>query len=101
MSDRIQSSLDGAQPPANLSAPLQALWWLKKGDLQMGPEWRTAHEICQSVDGDKAHDWVHALVHWIEGDQSNANYWYRRVGEQRHGNDIAGEWRYIVERLGG
>ncbi|MEM8590499.1 MAG: hypothetical protein AAGG65_20755 [Pseudomonadota bacterium] len=101
MSDRIQSSIDGAQPPADLPPPLQALWWLKKGDLHMGPEWHTAHEICQTAEGDKAHDWVHALAHWIEGDESNANYWYRRVGEQRHGTDIAGEWRYIVERLGG
>ena len=101
MSDRIEASLDGDQPPAGLSAPLQALWWLKKGDLQMGPEWRTAHEICQTAEGDKAHDWVHALVHWIEGDESNATYWYRRVGERRHGTDVVAEWQHIVDRLGG
>ena len=101
MNDNLQASLDGAQPPAELSAPLQALWWLKKGDLHTGPEWHKAHEICQTAEGDKAHDWVHALVHWIEGDQSNANYWYRRVGEHRHGNDVAAEWQHIVDRLGG
>jgi hypothetical protein len=41
---------------------------------------------------------VHALVHWIEGDKSNAAYWYRRVGAERAA-DIATEWQRIAEEL--
>ena len=53
-------------PPAALSPPQQALWWLKKGQLAMGPEWRKAHDLCQTREGEHAYDLVHALVHWIE-----------------------------------
>jgi hypothetical protein len=85
-------------PPAALSPPLQALWWLKKGGLSMGEEWKKAHELCQTQEGEHAYDLVHALVLWIEGDKSNAAYWYRRVGEQRAA-DIKTEWQRIVSEL--
>ncbi len=85
-------------PPVALSPPLQALWWLKKGELVMGEEWKKAHELCQTQEGEHAYDLVHALVHWIEGDKSNAAYWYRRVGEQRAA-DIKTEWQRIVSEL--
>jgi TPR repeat protein len=84
--------------PSGLSPPLQALWWLKKGGLAMGPEWRRAHEICQAREGEHAYDLVHALAHWIEGDASNADYWYRRAGEKRAG-DVAAEWTRIAAAL--
>lgn len=87
--------LDTAWP-----APLQALWWLRRGGLRTGPEWQTAHELCQQDEGDRAHDLVHALAHWIEGDSANAAYWYRRVGEKRAAT-IAEEWQRIATRLAG
>lgn len=86
-------------PPEDISKPLQALWWLKKGDLRLGSEWETAHNICQSGEGQKAFDWVHALAHWIEEDMGNAEYWYRRVGEKRVGASVAEEWDHLVENL--
>lgn len=85
-------------PPGAFSAPLQALRWLKKGRLALGPEWDRAHALCQLEEGEPAHDLVHALAHWIEGDTSNAAYWYRRVGGQRAA-DIADEWQRIVSEL--
>ena len=85
-------------PPAVLSPPLQALWWLKKGELAMGPEWNKAHDLCQTGEGKHAYDLVHALVHWIEGDKTNTAYWYRRVGEQRAA-DIKTEWQRIFSEL--
>jgi hypothetical protein len=85
-------------PPAALSPPLQALWWLKKGGLVMGEEWNKAHDLCQTREGEHAYDLVHALVHWIEGDKTNADYWYRRVGGQ-HAADIETEWQRIVSEL--
>ena len=91
-------TIDAEAPPASLSPPLHALWWLKKGGLKMGPEWHKAHGICQQREGDRAHDLVHALAHLIEGDRSNANYWYRRAGESP-ATDIAAEWQRLAESL--
>lgn len=83
-------------PPDGLSPPRTALWWLKKGGLATGPAWERAHEICQAQEGDPAHDRVHALAHWIEGDLSNSAYWYRRSGDDGRAADIAGEWERLV-----
>ena len=74
-------------------------WWLRKGDLATGPAWERAHEICQASEGVKEFDWIHALAHRIEGDTSNAAYWYRRAGEAQVGADPAAEWDHIAARL--
>ena len=87
-------------PPVTLTAPLQALWWLKKGELAMGLEWRKAHDLCQLREGEHDYDLVHALVHWIEGDEANANYWYRRAAETP-ATHIEAEWERIAEALSG
>ena len=92
---------DQTAPPAGFSAPVEALWWLAKGKWQVGPDWQRAHDICQQNEGDKAHDWVHALVHRIEGDEPNADYWYRRAGEDWKHQDIALEARHILQQLTG
>ena len=99
MLDLINASLDQPEPPRDMTKPLQALWWLKKGGLKVGPEWDEAHYICQAMEGVKAFDWVHALAHWIEADFGNADYWYRRAGERRTKPSVAEEWAYMVEVL--
>ena len=86
-------------PPIDLSPPLQALWRLKKGGLVLGPEWEKAHAICQQDEGNPQYDIVHALAHWIEGDEANARYWYQRVGGVR-APTIAAEWERIAGELG-
>ena len=90
--------IDGAAPPAGLSRPQQALWWLKKGGLAMGPEWQKAHALCQMQEGDAAHDIVHALAHWIEGDEANSGYWYRRAS-RRPSETIAAEWQRLADEF--
>jgi hypothetical protein len=60
------------QPPAGLTAALQALWWQAKGD------WQQAHKIAQDDPSPNA-SWVHAFLHRVEGDESNAAYWYARA----------------------
>lgn len=57
-----------------------ALDALEAGNCQMGPGWETAHNIAQAHEGQVAFDRIHALVHRIEGDDFNAQYWYRRAG---------------------
>ena len=98
MKDFNKWSFADDAPPATLPSPLQALWWLKKGGLALGPEWNKAHELCQKREGEHAYDLVHALVHWIEGDKTNTAYWYRRVGGQRAA-DINTEWQRIASEL--
>ena len=92
------ASLSNSIPPSGVSPPLQALWWLKKGELAIGPDWERAHAICQQDEGNPDYDIVHALAHWIEGDEANAAYWYRRVGGQR-GATIGAEWERVVGLL--
>lgn len=53
----------------------QALNQARAGD------WRAAHEIVQQHEGERYADWIHAVLHRIEGDLGNARYWYRRCGE--------------------
>jgi hypothetical protein len=88
-------STPGNAPPASLTVPQQALWWLKKGEFTMGAEWEKAHTLCQMAEGTREYDLVHALAHWIEGDESNAAYWYRKLGGGRAAT-IAAEWNRIA-----
>ncbi|HSD67033.1 MAG TPA: hypothetical protein VLF95_10045 [Vicinamibacteria bacterium] len=43
-------------------------------------DWQAAHRIVQDHEGDALAAWIHAVVHRMEGDVGNANYWYRRCG---------------------
>jgi hypothetical protein len=47
----------------------------------LGGDWESAHRIVQDLD-DSVAAWIHAVVHRMEGDVSNARYWYRRCGRQ-------------------
>jgi hypothetical protein len=99
--DEILSTLDWSAPPKTLGLPQQALWWAKKGGLKVGPEWEEAHRICQSAEGVEAFDWVHALLHWIEADMGNADYWYRRAGKKRSAPSVSAEWEVIAMAVTG
>ena len=48
-------------------------------DCARAGDWETAHVIAQRYEGDAAADWLHALLHKIEGDAGNSRYWYGRV----------------------
>jgi hypothetical protein len=41
-------------------------------------DWQAAHEIAQDSKEPLA-AWAHGIVHIIEGDESNARYWYDRA----------------------
>jgi len=99
MTRAILTGLELEVPPEDLTEPLKALWWLKKGNLRVGPEWRQAHEICQDSEGVREYDLVHGLAHLIEGDVWNADYWYRRASEKRSGDNVGEEWERLVFKL--
>ena len=56
--------------------------FLEAVDLALGGDWQAAHEIAQEHDDDAIANWIHAVVHRMEGDLSNAGYWYRRCGRE-------------------
>src|SRR3954463_10241658 len=41
-------------------------------------DWQAAHSIAQE-DSSPLGAWAHGIVHLIEGDRANAQYWYRRA----------------------
>ncbi|MFM1816915.1 MAG: hypothetical protein RLZ98_3610 [Pseudomonadota bacterium] len=41
--------------------------------------WDTAHDIAQRYEGDPTADWLHATLHKMEGDTTNARNWYART----------------------
>ncbi len=43
-----------------------------------GGDWQAAHTIVQK-DSSQIASWAHGIVHLMEGDRSNAGYWYRRA----------------------
>jgi hypothetical protein len=40
--------------------------------------WQQAHEIVQG-DASTLASWLHGIVHTLEGDLDNAQYWYRKT----------------------
>ncbi len=88
----FRDMLAKAQPPAGLSPALQALWWDAKGD------WDKAHKGAQERN-DTAGMRVHAYLHRKEGDQPNAEYWYRRCGAAPSNSTLDEEWEALVRAL--
>jgi hypothetical protein len=48
------------------------------GYLEAG-NWRGAHEIVQQDEESPLACWGHGIVHLMEGDESNARYWFRKA----------------------
>jgi hypothetical protein len=88
----LRTSLSAEEPPAGLDSALEALWHAAKGD------WDKAHALAQSRE-DANGAWVHAYLHRVEGDQSNAGYWYRRAGRPHAAVPLQQEWEEIAAAL--
>jgi hypothetical protein len=88
----FKASLSGAAPAPQLDAPLAGLWWAAKGD------WDRAHRIVQDEPSADA-AWVHAYLHRVEGDLSNAGYWYRKAVKPVETASLEAEWEAIVSAL--
>ena len=56
-------------------------------ELALANKWDAAHELVQQYEGDATASWIHAVLHKIEGDQSNSHYWYHRAGQMEHAKD--------------
>jgi hypothetical protein len=88
----FKSSLNSQKPPEGLRPHLTSMWYDGKGD------WEQAHTIIQDIHDTAAAE-IHAYLHRKEGDQWNADYWYRRAGTKSPKLTLEEEWTSIVRRL--
>jgi hypothetical protein len=60
----------------------EALKQALRGAVQkaLGGDWQAAHLVAQGHEGEPLANWLHAVVHRMEGDLGNASYWYGRCG---------------------
>ncbi|QES91024.1 hypothetical protein E0W69_018615 [Rhizosphaericola mali] len=85
-------SLNNHQPTEDFSAELQALWWIRKD------QWNIAHDMVQNLSSKNA-ALIHALLHKIEGDIWNANYWYANANSNNPNISIEKEWENLVKKI--
>jgi hypothetical protein len=65
-------------------------------------DWQAAHVIVQEHEEDAIANWIHAVCHRMEGDVSNARYWYGRIRrEYREEVSTEAELREIRAALNG
>ena len=91
-SAEFSASLASAVPPDELTPALTALWWDGKG------EWARAHDLINDLETPDSMA-VHAYLHRKEGEQRNADYWYRKAGSQHRRATLKAEWQALVEAL--
>ncbi len=63
---------------AHETRPAREALLLAAVDRALAGDWPSAHAVAQEHEGDPVADWLHAVVHRMEGDLANARYWYRR-----------------------
>ena len=90
--DEFINSTKEDAPPQSLSEPLQAMWYARKGD------WETAHNIARSISSELG-SWIHAYLHRVEGDLSNADYWYKRAGKPQFKGSTETEADEIINSI--
>ena len=61
-------------------------------------DWDKAHELAQQ-EPDPIGAWVHAYLHRVEGDESNAGYWYNRAQKPHSKAALPEEWDQIATAL--
>jgi hypothetical protein len=79
---------------------------MNKSDLKLAVQaalngdWDASHKIAQSY-SDGTANWIHAVLHKIEGDESNSRYWYARTAGQRYEEfaDADEELKYILSKI--
>ena len=90
--ETFRASLAASAPPEAASPAIAALWWVGRGD------WDRAHECAQSDDGREAAA-AHAYLHRLEGDLSNARYWYARAGRAPPSGSLDAEWEALAQEF--
>ena len=90
--DELKATLDHDAPPEGLTDEVRAMW------LSSREGWEAGHVIVQEIESPEA-AWVHAHLHRIEGDLSNAAYWYRRAETSISQTTLEEEWEQLASEF--
>lgn len=90
--EELITSLGEKAPPKDASDPVRAIWLAKKGD------WDGAHRLVDSIHTAMGSR-IHAHLHRVEGDLSNAGYWYRRANVEPETGTLEAEWEKLAREL--
>lgn len=71
---------------------------VKSLELEKSGEWDEAHRIVQEKEGQYAY-LIHAYLHRVEGDLSNARYWYSRANVPPSDSSLKQEWDYLYNLI--
>ena len=74
---------------------------LQAVELAQAGDWDAAHKIAQDY-SDATANWIHAVLHKVEGDTWNSKYWYGRTGGHQYedyAEDVKAELEAIRQRL--
>ncbi|MDA9221774.1 hypothetical protein N9O82_02550 [Methylophilaceae bacterium] len=72
---------------------------VKALELAINDEWDASHKIVQEIHSNYS-NWIHAVLHKIEGDESNSRYWYAQTNhEYDEYQDPLDELRVIQSEL--
>lgn len=69
-------------------------------EAALNGEWDQSHKIAQDY-SDTTANWIHAVLHKIEGDVWNSNYWYARTAGKKYEDfsDATAELKAIQNTL--
>jgi len=85
----FKTFLEDSSKVASYNPVLKALWYDGNGF------WKKAHDEVDSLAGADAAR-IHAYLHRKEGDEWNADYWYKRAGAQKPQNSLDEEWSDLL-----
>jgi hypothetical protein len=73
---------------------------LKAVQAAQAGDWHASHNIAQNYN-DSTANWLHAVLHKIEGDEWNSKYWYARTTGRSYDDfvDTASELLTIYQSL--
>lgn len=68
----------------------------------MADDWQGAHELAQQYHDPLAY-WLHAVLHKMEGDKWNSEYWYAKTADHHYQEyaDAVDELQAIAGQLAG
>jgi hypothetical protein len=86
----FNDSLALTAPPNHYTIHQRSLWHDAKKD------WQVAHDLIDQLD-DVISAHIHAYLHRKEGDQWNANYWYKRARQPVFDGSLENEFDHLFD----
>jgi len=90
--DNFINLTNESEPSDKLSGIQLAIWYAVKDN------WDRAHNLVQDINSKNAY-WIHAYLHRVEGDTSNAHYWYNRARMEPFAESLDSELNDIIQSV--